>query len=127
MGMFDTITCLYPDTGIDLDISKMQFQTKDLERALDHYTIDKDGQLWVEQYELQPSSTGRGLKKVNRRWEQSAYTGRINFYDYLEPRGWIEFTTVFSFGKLQQIQPAEYREPGDQPDESEANAPAPKR
>ena len=43
MGMFDTLTCDYPLP--DPRHQDLEFQTKDLEKVLGHYTITKDGRL----------------------------------------------------------------------------------
>jgi hypothetical protein len=43
MGIFDTVTCDYPlpDPGHQ----HLEFQTKDLEKVMGHYTITRDGRL----------------------------------------------------------------------------------
>src|SRR5262249_43383330 len=43
MGLFDTVTCEYPLP--DPSHQHSEFQTKDLECLLDHYTITRDGRL----------------------------------------------------------------------------------
>lgn len=43
MGLFDTVKCQYPlPSPLHQDL---EFQTKDLERLLDHYSITRDGRL----------------------------------------------------------------------------------
>ena len=43
MGIFDTVTCDYPLP--DPRHQDLEFQTKDLEKMMGHYTITRDGRL----------------------------------------------------------------------------------
>lgn len=55
MGMFDTIACHYPLPGL-ADPTSINFQTKDLECLLTHYTITREGRLIKhhKEYEERP-------------------------------------------------------------------------
>ena len=55
MGLFDTIHCKYqlpkPSFELDswnIDLNKLEFQTKDLENIMMEYTIRENGELWYD-------------------------------------------------------------------------------
>lgn len=143
MGMFDDIRCKYPlpvDGANALDYqtkdTPMQF--------LDLYEIQEDGTLWHETYDTedhseaakwQAANPGKELPeklnglaslcgcatRVNKRWESVPdFTGEIRFYTHIEDRqpynegGWVEWSSYFVGGKLQQLHLVEHRLPGAQ-------------
>ena len=93
MGMFDTIKC---DMPIEfLGSHNRDYQTKDLDNDLSHYTIDADGWLRDSKGKIRP------------------HTGTINFYDY-QPKDqpqveWIEFQGEFKEGKLKSLKIVELK------------------
>lgn len=116
MGMFDYLTCEYP-----LPIkgaNKYSYQTKDTPaQYLDNYLIDKDGQLWHEDYDIEDRSNhnAKGFKrfigcmtKVNKRLVKEDFTGEIRFYTISEfgdkKYFWIEFSSYFVNGKLKHLE-----------------------
>lgn len=106
MGMFDYVNCEYPLPGEPVLESARQFQTKDLECALDTYTITEDGQLEVLRWreggdvaETLEHFTGE-IVFYGSNWAASGpgqYTSDGNdLYSY-------EFKAVFTDGKLQSL------------------------
>jgi hypothetical protein len=98
MGMFDTITCEYP-----LPVAEhqnLEFQTKDLESLLDHYTITRDGRL---------------IRRARRGWMGRAAPARdvtwplhgdLRFYTSIgdgEARQWIEYVARFTHSRVEWI------------------------
>jgi hypothetical protein len=112
MGMFDDITCLaaLPDEPVN----DRNFQTKDLENLLDHYTITEDGKLLVDVFKLHvrtdaekeryKQETGYKFAPPFRREEKGRveidYHGRIVFYGG-DP--WREYEAKFTDGRLVEI------------------------
>lgn len=105
MGLFDYIkvkkklptdALIKKFLGKDFDPRKLEFQTKDLDPAMVHYEIRKNGDLYLEVVEYRESTLeeqaedkkkwGRfgalTLKVKNRRWKKTDYTGDIYFYSY---------------------------------------------
>lgn len=91
MGMFDTIYVKkkLPLTkelkALNVDWEEVDFQTKDLENALDTYEITKAGKLrhlWQEREwrEDNDSFLGGYLDVVKEEWRDVNYHGTINFY-----------------------------------------------
>jgi hypothetical protein len=122
MGMYDTIICEYPlpmpNDPKGYSGSK-DFQTKDLDSALDLYEIDKNGQLflqrsegeWVEGDKNATTFSGKmGYFKTTKRWkEELALTATINFYDYQHSQNtnydyFIEYKAVFIDGKISSVE-----------------------
>lgn len=98
MGMFDTITCEYPLPD-GYDARAVQFQTKDLDNSLLHYTITADGRLVAHRVEYEatppeeqplygtPAWEAGGLARMlgmlrpKRTWDEEVpYHGDITFY-----------------------------------------------
>ena len=105
MGMFDTITCHYPLPGLS-DPTSIEFQTKDLERLLNRYTITREGRL-IEHYEeyekcpeneqpiygtpewdttLGPLIGALSVKKGSERDIDTNYHGWLQFYGDFDPQ-----------------------------------------
>jgi len=122
MGMYDTIICEYP-LPIPSDpkgyCGSKDFQTKDLDSALDLYEIDKDGRLFLQRSEGEwiegdKNATGFAAKmgyfKTTKRWkEELALTATINFYDYQHSQNtnydyFIEYKAVFIDGKISSVE-----------------------
>lgn len=94
MGMYDSIFVKkkLPLTKelkeLDIKWDEVDFQTKDLENALDTYEITKSGKLrhlWQErewQKDEEDSFLGGYLKVINEEWRDVDYHGTINFYTY---------------------------------------------
>ena len=122
MGMYDTIICAYslpmPNDPKGYSGSK-DFQTKDLDSALDWYEIDKNGQLFVrrsegEWIEGDKNATSFAAKmghfKIAKEWiEKLNHTITINFYDYQHSSNtnydyFIEYKAVFIDGKISSVE-----------------------
>jgi hypothetical protein len=122
MGMYDTIICEYPlpmpNDPKGYSGSK-DFQTKDLDSALDWYEIDKNGQLFIQRSEGEwiegdKNATGfvakMGYFKTTKKWkEELIRTITINFYDYQHSQDTdydysIEYKAVFIDGKISSVE-----------------------
>lgn len=96
MGLFDTITCEYP-----LPVAEhqdLEFQTKDLESLLDHYTITRDGRL--------VRRARRGLMGGPARDVTWPLHGDLRFYTSIgedDARQWIEYVARFTHGRVESI------------------------
>lgn len=112
MGMFDELRCAYPLPAEGAN--DLEYQTKDTPAQwLDRYEIDKDGNLFHEQYDTEdrsdPQATGffalAGCQtRVNKRMVRvHDFTGEIRFYDCPGPDEWIEFSSYFINGQLQSV------------------------
>ncbi len=71
--------------ALDVNWEELDFQTKDLENALDHYEITKAGKLrhlWQEREwkEAKGSLLGGYFDVVKEEWKDVEYHGTINFY-----------------------------------------------
>jgi hypothetical protein len=121
MGMYNSVDCHYP-LPMPEDpkgyTGSHGFQTKDFECALDVYIIDKDGQLFLEQREMEwvlgnPSGKNflekSGYAKTVKTWlEPLTNTCTIQFYDYFSSNNtdydyWIVYDAVFIEGKMKDI------------------------
>lgn len=96
MGMFDTVTCDYalPDPRHQ----DLEFQTKDLEKVLGHYTITRDGRLIRH---AQPSPfVPAPVSDVE--WP---IHGDIRIYerDPDSDQGLIEYAVRFTYGRVDWI------------------------
>jgi hypothetical protein len=98
MGLFDTIYCEYPLP--DVRHQGLEFQTKDLESALDHYTITQDGRLM-----LHARRFGNGPDR-DIEW---AIHGDVSFYTHeaSAEKSWIEYVARFTHGRVEWIRPVE--------------------
>lgn len=94
------------------------FQTKDFDCALDIYIIDKDGQLFLEQREMewvQGNPNGKsflekaGYAKTVKTWlEFLNKTCTVQFYDCFNSNNtdydyWIVYDAVFIDGKIKDV------------------------
>jgi hypothetical protein len=121
MGMYDSIDCQYPLPMPDVPkgyTGSYGFQTKGFECSLDIYIIDKDGQLFLEQREMEwvegnPNGKGflekSGYAKTVKTWlEPLNNTCTIEFYNYSHSNNtdydyWIQYGATFVGGKLTDI------------------------
>jgi hypothetical protein len=121
MGMYDSIDCQYPLPMPDDPkgyTGSFGFQTKDFDCALDIYIIDKDGQLFLEQREMEwvegnPNGKGflekSGYAKTVKTWlEPLNNTCTVEFYDYSHSNNtdydyWIVYNAIFINGKLSEV------------------------
>ena len=119
--MFDTMICKYPlPMPDDLKgyIGSDNFQTKDLDLALSLYTIDENGQLFIERHEGEWIEGNKDSKsiiekmghfKTTKRWlEQLNITTTVAFYDYQQSDNtdydyMIEYEAVFIGGKISSV------------------------
>ena len=99
MGMFDDVRC-------DMPLPEHQdgeFQTKDLECAMSHYRITKDGRL-VREKASTFYADGLPLGDVN-------HHGFLSFYDWWgddrSSDNWIEYRAKFTDGKCVGIEKVE--------------------
>jgi hypothetical protein len=101
MGMFDTIHCEYPLP--DARHQDLEFQTKDLECFLDHYTITREGRL-VQQ----ATKRGWGGADLDHDVEWPLH-GDIRIYTSVkaEETSWIEYVVRFTHGRVEWIRPFE--------------------
>lgn len=110
MGMFDDLRCDYPLPAPNCE--GLSFQTKDTPaQYLDLYTITADGELLEEEYETVDRSDPKAegfmaligcATRVNKRAVPCLFTGEICFYTS-SGGGWLEFSSYFKAGKLQQV------------------------
>ncbi len=130
--MFDEIKCKYP-LGVE-GFEDHVFQTKDTPaQYMEMYEIREDGTLWHETYDVEDHSEAGKFERehpgqkadvslfsiagmcarVNKQWEPCNMTGEIAFYSLLgdnpDKRGWVEFSSYFLKGKLQQLHLIEYK------------------
>jgi hypothetical protein len=119
LGLFDTITCEYP-----LPVAEhqnLEFQTKDLESLLDHYTITRDGRLVRRAGHGLWGSRGGPARDVT--WPLH---GDLRFYTSTgegEARQWIEYVARFTHGRVEWIR--DHAEAATAEGEAAPDAPAP--
>ena len=106
---------------------EIEFQTKDLENCLLHYTISEDGRLlehitereYVHYTEEEKKQKGRNrwdfykdVKITNEYDKEIPHHGIINFYTSVEitdtEDAWVEFKAFFVYGKLDKIELLQY-------------------
>ena len=94
MGMFDTVHCDLPLP--DPKHQDLEFQTKDLERLLDRYTITGDGRLVRH---------ARPLAKSPTRNVEWPVHGDVRIYagDPEKERGLVEYEVRFTYGWAEAI------------------------
>lgn len=132
MGMFDSIICKAP-LPLPEDIGELKdlkiiwdeevFQTKDLDNALEIYTIHKDGTLTFEEYDREwveyPEKERKkhfmgGYFKDKRQWTtKKTYHGQIYFYNNYNCKTkdyWLEFKATFTNSKLSNIELDKFEE-----------------
>ena len=96
MDIFDTVTCDYPLP--DPRHQDLEFQTKDLEKAMGHYTITKDGRLIRH---ARPSFfVAAPVSDVE--WPIHGDI-RIHERDPGTDRGLIEYAVRFAYGRVDWI------------------------
>ena len=129
--MFDYVFCDYPlplpeeaknlkadfakGVKAPIDWSKFEFQTKNFDGLLDKYTIEEDGQIYVEKVdrelvehengEVEMIEKDSGIEKVE-------YTGELVFYNmHLDEKDdyWVEFKALFWKGDLKEIELKEWK------------------
>jgi hypothetical protein len=108
MGMYDSIRVemALPDIGMVED----EFQTKDLDCALDHYRITADGRLecLFRETEAIPEAERVGpfplFRVIREEWVPHVHHGFITFYAYPRDK---TFTANFAYGRLVGIREGE--------------------
>ena len=118
MGLFDTVRCEYPLP--EARHQGLEFQTKDLECAMDHYTITREGRLIRH-----PG----GWSPLDRDVEWPVH-GDIRIYtsDKFQDPSWIEYVVRLTHGRVEWIRPLEEARwaPGFTPPEGEPLPESPK-
>jgi len=100
---------LLPVNGLQrLDLSGLEFQTKDLDREYLDYTIDESGNLSYMDYEYElvetPDNFFRfSMNRVNKGVINSDYSGYVKFYGKPYEIFYI-FKAKFTNGKLDTIE-----------------------
>lgn len=100
---------LLPVNGLQrIDLSGLEFQTKDLDREYLDYTIDEGGNLSYMDYEYELIETPENffrfkMNRVNKGIINSDYTGYIKFYGKPYEIFYI-FKAKFTNGKLDTIE-----------------------
>ena len=127
--MFDNIKCerelpLNEELkSLNLEWSKVEFQTKDLDNCLSYYRITPEGDLVedVKEYEYtyytkeelkekghKPWNLIKETKVVNEYVKHIDFHGKILFYDIIdlneEETLWVDFNAYFVYGKLDKIE-----------------------
>lgn len=100
MGMFDTIHCEYPLP--DPRHQGLEFQTKDLESLMLHFTITADGRLLQHSWRKDQEPRREVEWPVHR--DVSIYTSLENPAFELG-REWVEYVVRFSHGRVESITP----------------------
>lgn len=94
MGAFDTVRCFFKmpvpdDETCDIDFNSLIYQTKDLNRGMDVYTINKKGKIHVD---------GELYKK----------TSQFSIYSICDGH-WVEYEISLDEGKVARIELTDYR------------------
>lgn len=127
MGMFDDLRCeMRLPVRPDAELRRAAYQTKDLDCAMRHYVIRKDGQLVDANIRVEPregTPTAPSLLtpeylEWHHEWFDrkegpdipSRYTGSVNFYTGLKTAGWIEFCAFVEDGQVTKIKAIELPE-----------------
>jgi len=93
MGLFDDVKCEYPLP--DREHQGREFQTKDLDCLMDHYTITREGRL------IRHARTRRGGPSRDIEWP---IHGDIRIYDFDRERDEaIEYIARFTHGRVEWI------------------------
>lgn len=124
MGMFDTLRVEYPlplprdlNELSEINWRNVDFQTKDLQNALQDYYIDATGQLWLERIDRKYDfSEGYGpnqlkVREVKLKPERCGYFGALEFYtmEYRDKNDYqIEFTAKLNDGKIEDLSLANF-------------------
>jgi hypothetical protein len=129
MGMFDSLYCEknLPTPkdfeNLNIDWSKVEFQTKSLDNCLSKYVITKDGKLveQVTEYEHIPFTKEELKRKDHKPWnivkeskivnqytKDVSFHGVIRFYESFnlsaEEDAWVDFDAYFIYDKLDKIE-----------------------
>jgi len=99
MGLFDTIHCEYPLP--DTRHQDLDFQTKDLDCFLAHYTITPDGRL------IRRARRGGIWGDRQDRDVECPMHGDIQMYTSAADKTWIEYVVRFTHGRVEWIRPFE--------------------
>jgi hypothetical protein len=112
MGLFDTIKCEYPlPNGLH---QELEFQTKDLECSMAHYTITRDGRL------IRRHRPGRPGPERDIEWP---IHGDIRIYDLDPNEQFVEYSVRFTHGRVEWVRPGGEQYGG--PTEPKVGMPAP--
>jgi len=114
MGMFDYIKSDYllpltEEIKMELpeqDWSEIEFQTKSLGCDLQNYSIEEDGQIYIDKKSWDTGEDGQ-LIEINEGIERLEWTGEIDFYfDFFKKEHdlWIEFKALVWKGDLKEIE-----------------------
>lgn len=95
MGLFDTIRCEYPLP--DPSHQDLEYQTKDLDRAMLHYTITADGRL--VRHPWRRGEDGQRDLELLAHGEIAIYT-----HDDTPEKKWVEYLVRFTHGRVEWIQ-----------------------
>ena len=112
--MFDYIKSDYPlplteEVKSELpeqDWSEIEFQTKSFGDGLQNYSIEEDGQIYIERKSWDTNEEGE-LAEINEGVERLEWTGEIDFYfDFFKDEHdlWIEFKGLVWKGELKEIE-----------------------
>lgn len=110
MGLYDTLTCDYPLP--DPELQQEEFQTKDLECALDRYRISTEGRLLRLSRKVDLFVKDRHPPSAAEPAEDMNYRGDLSFYTRTA-KGWIEYRARFTHGYLDWILRPGEPEPAD--------------
>lgn len=99
--MYDTITCKHP-LPIPEERTGEWLQTKDLDKLLENYIIEKDGTLWVERA---TSIKDDDLFGAREEWRNEFvdFSGTIEFHGFLENKDFVTFESYFVLGHLKDL------------------------
>lgn len=108
MGLFDNLRCALPLPGASALAQSCNFQTKDLDCAMDQFEIRSDGSIWHEAYDTRIEKTeesffGLFIHRDNPRWEPYEHTGELRFYEYISESEEVEFIAFYLRGALQGL------------------------
>ena len=117
MSTFDNLRCQFP-----LPVQEAQqlvFQTKDLERYQETYTLRGDGTLWKTHFDVE-DLTDPNVNRVRHREVFEPHTGEVSFYGFYamddlslgkDGQGWVTFLATFLEGRLQSLTVEEHVRP----------------
>jgi hypothetical protein len=110
--MFDYLHCQCALPGLD-DPTSLEFQTKDLDCCMAHYTITADGRLVTAEYRTEDHSDPTGdaierisgmLTRIKTGDRDIEFHGMLNFYGSRRTGSeWFEYFAKFTDGKLVSV------------------------
>ncbi len=113
MGMFDSLRIHSPlpfsdemDPALRVTLQAEEYQTKDLDCALDHYELRSDGTLWRKWW------NDPELEKTPEWFHAASVFANIMFYTSIgkEGSGWVDWRMYIVDGKLHRpIELVKYR------------------